>query len=308
VKLWRAIRSSGANPCVRIFEPKPSVQGEYSLILNGIKMIKIAGCLLLFLIMLGLYTIIEPYWLQDKLYVIVSQDIPEKFHNTKIVFLSDIHHGPYFSISRVKNLVDRVNAEKPDIVLLGGDYVYRGPKYITPCFEELKRLKAPLGIYGVLGNHDHWEDPDLTKKRMAESGIILADNKGFWVAKGAEKIKIGGVGDYYEDAQDIGPTIDDAKKNDFVILLSHNPDYAESIGPDRIDLIVSGHTHGGQVTLFGLWAPLLPSNHGQKYRTGLIDCGKYKLIVSNGIGTIKPPIRFFARPQIVTVILKRKPD
>jgi uncharacterized protein len=258
--------------------------------------------------LIGLYAIIEPYWLQDKTYVIVSRDVPEKFHNTKIIFLSDIHHGPYFSLSRVRNLVYRVNSEKPDIILLGGDYVHRDSKYIKPCFEELRRLDAPLGVYGVLGNHDHWEDSDLTKMMMAESGIALADNKGFWLEKGGERIKIGGVGDYYEDSQDIHSTIDDAQKSDFVILLSHNPDYAERIHTDKIDLMLSGHTHGGQVTLFGLWAPFFPSRYGQKYRTGLIDCEKFKLIVSNGIGTITPPVRFFARPQIVTILLKRKPS
>ena len=132
------------------------------------------------------------------------------------------------------------------------------------------------------------------------------DNKAFWVVKGGERIKVGAVGDYFEDDVDITPTVADVQKTDFVILLSHNPDYAEGLGTDKVDLMLSGHTHGGQVTLFGLWAPLVPSEHGQKYRTGTMDLGKMKIIVSNGIGTITPPIRFFARPQIVTVILKRE--
>jgi uncharacterized protein len=282
------------------------LQGEDSLILKSPKRKIIARCLLLIVIILGLYTIIEPYWLMDKTYVIVNPDIPEKFHNTKIIFLSDIHHGPYFSISRVRNLVNKVNLENPDIILLDGDYVHRDAKFITPCFNELRNLKAPLGVYGVLGNHDHWTNPDLTRKRMAEAAITLADNRAFWVLKEGQKIKIGGVGDFYTDFQDLNPTISDVQKSDFVILLSHNPDYAELLKTDKVDLMLSGHTHGGQATLFGLWAPLVPSNYGQKYRTGLIDLERFKIIVSNGIGVITPPVRFFARPQIVTVILKRK--
>jgi uncharacterized protein len=283
-----------------------SLQGEDSLILKNPKRKKIARWLLLIVILLGLYTIIEPYWLMDKTYVIVNQDIAEQFHNTKIILLTDIHHGPYFSISRVRGLVNKVNLEKPDMVMLGGDYVYRDAKFITPCFNELRNLKAPLGVYGVLGNHDHWTNPDLTRKRMAEAGITLTDNKAFWVLKDGARIKIGGVGDYYEDVQDVNPTINDVQKNDFVILLSHNPDYAELLKTDKVDLMFSGHTHGGQVTLFGFWAPLVPSSYGQKYRTGLVDLERFSIIVSNGIGTITPPVRFFARPQIVTVILKRK--
>jgi uncharacterized protein len=264
--------------------------------------------ILLLFIVTGLYSAIEPFWLHNKIYVIEHRDIPQAFHNTKIIFLSDIHHGPFFSRSRVRRLVDRVNAEKHDIILLGGDYVHRDRKYIIPCFEELKKLSAPLGIYGVLGNHDYWEDPNLTKEKMMESGIAIANNQAFWVEKGKERIKIGGVGDYLEDVQDINPTIGDVQKNDFVILLSHNPDYAARLNTDKIDLILSGHTHGGQVTLVGWWAPLVPSKYGQKYRTGLVDLGKFILIVSNGIGVITPPVRFFARPQIVTVILKRIAD
>jgi uncharacterized protein len=262
----------------------------------------------LFVIALGLYPFIEPYWLQNKTYVIVDRDIPQKFHNTKIIFLSDIHHGPFFSISRVRNIVGRVNLQKPDIILLGGDYVHRGDKYIIPVFNELKNLKATMGIYGVLGNHDHWENADLTRERMAKAGIVLADNRAFWIRKDGAGIKIGGIGDFFEDIQDLDPTIGDVRKNDFVMLLSHNPDYAELARTDKIDLMLSGHTHGGQVALFGLWAPLVPSKYGQKYRTGLVNLPNLKIIISNGIGTITPPVRFFARPQIVTVILKTKPD
>ena len=260
------------------------------------------------LIALGLYPFIEPYWLEDKTYVVVNKDIPQKFHNSKVMFITDIHHGPYLDISRVRNLVNKVNLEKPDMILLGGDYAHRDPKYIRPCFDELKALRAPLGVYGVLGNHDHWEDAALTIERMTASGIMQLDNKALWVVKDGERIKFGGVGDYWEDTKDINPTIADVQKSDFVLLLSHNPDYAERVRTDKVDLMLSGHTHGGQATLFGLWAPSVPSEHGQKYRTGLVDLGTLKIIVSNGIGTITPPVRFFARPQIVTVILKRKED
>jgi predicted MPP superfamily phosphohydrolase len=248
------------------------------------------------------YTFIEPYWLKTKTYTIASPEVPASFQKTKIVFLSDIHHGPFFSVKRLRKLVEKVNRLGPDIILLGGDYVHRAPKYIAPCFRELSGLNAPLGVYGVLGNHDYWEDPELTRKCMTEAGIRLIDNRAHWVEKSGKRIKIGGVGDYYYDIQDLEPTIAGTTKEDFVILVTHNPDYVEEISTNKVDLVFAGHTHGGQVTFFGLWAPLIPSQYGQKYRTGLLSIGEMRVIVTNGIGTITPPVRFFARPQIVVAV------
>ena len=251
------------------------------------------------------YTFIEPYWIDLKTTYIKSSDISENFNVTKIIFVSDIHHGPYFSKDRVRKLVERINKLNPDIILLGGDYVHRDPQYIIPCFEELSKLKANLDVFGVLGNHDHWENAELTSHEMKKAGIKELDNKAVWLYKNSDRIKVGGVGDLMEDVQNINPTIKDTKKNDFVILLSHNPDYIEKLQTDKVDLMLSGHTHGGQVTLFGFFAPLIPSAYGQKYRTGLVETAQIKLLISNGIGTITPPVRFFARPQINIVCLQR---
>jgi predicted MPP superfamily phosphohydrolase len=163
-----------------------------------------------------------------------------------------------------------------------------------------------LGKYGVLGNHDHWESADECKKEAKNADIELVDNRSKWIQKDGERIKIGGVGDLTEDIQNITPTIEDVEIKDFVILLSHHPDYVESIQKDKIDLVLSGHTHGGQCTVFGLWAPLVPSKFGNKYRTGMLEIDNTTLIVTNGIGTVTPPVRFFARPQIDIIYLKKK--
>ncbi|MBC7260275.1 MAG: metallophosphoesterase [Chloroflexi bacterium] len=252
------------------------------------------------------YALVEPRRLGVTRLEIADPDVPDGFQGRTIAFLSDIHHGPYFSIGRVRQAVDRVNALRPDIILLGGDYVHRDAKYIAPVFAELARLRAPLGAFAVAGNHDHWEGIDETRAAMARAGIVNLDNRAVWVAMGGDRIKIGGVGDLWEDTQDIGPTVDDADEGDFVILLSHNPDYAERITTRRIDLVLSGHTHGGQVTLFGLWAAFVPSAYGQKYRSGFVDTGYTLVFVTNGVGTITPPVRFCAPPEIVAITLRRR--
>ncbi|OFV81352.1 MAG: hypothetical protein A2W26_09795, partial [Acidobacteria bacterium RBG_16_64_8] len=236
---------------------------------------------------------------------------------TRIALVTDIHRGAFFSQGRVGKLVERVNSLGPDVAVLGGDYVYVNVDYEASCFAELARLDAPLGRFAVLGNHDYGEyetgdtggtDPTSAIKAIKDAGLTLLDNQATWVVKAGARIRIGGVADYDEGIPQLAPTIDGTSPHDFVILISHNPDIAEDLPRGAVDLVLSGHTHGGQVTFFGLWAPYLPSEHGQKYRTGLVTTGSTTVIVSNGVGTIFPPIRFFARPQIVEVTLRSGPS
>jgi uncharacterized protein len=212
------------------------------------RLLKISISSFIILLIFLIYCHLETRWLKINHVVIRSSDIPVSFDGKKIVFISDIHHGPYLSIERVQELVKRINALEPDIILLGGDYVHREMKYIIPFFNEIKNLKSKNGIYAVLGNHDHWEDAELTKIMMLGNGVKLCDNKSYWVKIKNDSIKIGGVGDLWEDIQLIDSTIHDTKKKDFCILLSHNPDYLEKLNTDKVDLTLSGHTHGGQVT------------------------------------------------------------
>lgn len=274
--------------------------------LNMKRFLKIFLSIVVLLIIAVVYSFFEPYWVEVKETEIVNKDIPEAFDNTKIVFLSDIHLGPLYSLDRLKGLVEKVNKLEPDIVLLGGDYVYRGTQYIEPCFNELKKLKTKLGIFGVLGNHDHWEDAGMVSESMKKAGITLLDNSSQWVYKNNQRIKLGGVGDLWTDYQNLSPTTADIKKEDFTILLSHNPDYADVLNTDLVDFMISGHTHGGQITFFGHMLPFARKTFNPKYRSGLIETEHTKLLVSNGIGSVwSLPVRFCARPQINVVYLKK---
>jgi len=267
---------------------------------------KIVIILFIILISCMIYSYIETNNIETKEITIESNQIPSEFDGTKIVFLSDFHQGswPFFDQKRTEEVVNQVNAMNPDIILLGGDYVSDNPQYVNSCFSELSKLHAPLGVYGVLGNND---PKNATIKAMRDAGIIYIKNDGLWIKKGNSEIRLGAVGDLYTDSQNSRYAVGNATENDFVILLSHNPDFFQyATTKSKIDLMLSGHTHGGQITFFGLWAPVVHSEFGEKFRTGVKHINNTTLLISNGLGTSIIPARFFAPPQIIVIKLKKK--
>ncbi len=265
-----------------------------------------------------IYSSLEARWIKITNVTIESQDIPKSFDGKRIVFVSDIHHGAALSIERVKKLVQRINDLHPDIIILGGDYISLEEKYIEPVFDELRNLKCNYGVYGVLGNHDWYVNGNLTKKMMARNKFNDCDNKSYWLKINRDSIKIGGVVDPDGGKPESESTVYDVHKKDFCILISHRPDYIKQLNNDLVDLTLSGHTHGGQITFFGLWAPILPTENGlwaslslseksQKYRYGLIHFKpNMQSYITSGIGTRFPNLRFFCRPEIAVLILKKK--
>jgi predicted MPP superfamily phosphohydrolase len=264
----------------------------------------LAGAAVL-VVAVSLGAVLETRSLSTHRVTIRDPDVPPAFDGLRVAFLSDIHAGPFVSRRRVRHVVDSVCALRPDLILLGGDYAYRDPGAVGPALAELGRLRAPLGVYGVLGNHDHWLGAAATRRGMSAAGIVDLDNRGVWLRRRGQRVRLCGVDDLWEGRQDLATALDGATQTDFVLLLSHNPDYAEKLGAAPVDLVLSGHTHGGQVTLFGAWAPFLPSDHGQKYRAGLVSArGGLRVLVTNGTGQTVVPLRLFARPEIVLLTLR----
>ncbi|MDD4971116.1 MAG: metallophosphoesterase [Paludibacter sp.] len=264
------------------------------------------------------YSSLETRWVKITCVTIESHELPKAFDGKRIVFISDIHHGAALSRERVTKLVQRVNDLQPDIIILGGDYTSLEDKYVVPVFDELRNLKSKYGIFGVMGNHDYFVNGELTLEMMARNGIKICDNKSYWVKIKKDSIKIGGVDDPEGGAQVLDSTLFDVRRKDFCILIVHRPDYVRLMNTDLVDLTLSGHTHGGQVTFFGLWAPILPDYNGlwaslslsgesQKYCYGLYQ-RKHRMqsYITSGIGTRSPHFRFFRRPEIAVLELKRK--
>jgi predicted MPP superfamily phosphohydrolase len=266
------------------------------------------------LVSLLTYGFLENYWLKINAFDFHDSNLPESFVGKKIVFVSDLHMGFYFSNQRTTELVEKINQLNPDIVIFGGDFIDRSAKYVEPRFSGLKNLKAGLGKFGVLGNHDNVIGADHIKKEMKETGIALLDNQAQWILTTStlqtgsttlERIKIGGVGDLWTEDQNLQPMVNGVGKGDFVILVSHNPDYAPIADQTGlVDLTLSGHTHAGQITFFGLWG-MMRSMYGQKFRYGMVPLDNSSVYITSGVGSTILPIRFFARPEIAVITLKK---
>ncbi len=239
---------------------------------------------------------------------LVSADLPEEFDGARIVFVADVHAGPHLGRRRVSALVDAVNELDADILILGGDYVGGRLDGAEMFYPQAARLRASLGRYAVLGNHDVWEDSGAARRGLEDAGITLLENEAVRVSRNGESIAIAGVEDLYTGHPDARVAGKDLKPSDFSVLVSHNPDVFGGQLPEMKgiwDLALSGHTHGGQVTLFGTLLPLAPDWLRKRFRSGWSYQSGVPVLVSNGVGTVTAPIRFFAEPEIHVITLHR---
>ena len=229
--------------------------------------------------------------------------LPEAFDGFTIALLTDIHHGPSVDIEYVDQIVRETNRLAPDLVLLGGDYVFHSAEYYPPCVKSLANLQAPAGVFFLLGNHDHWNRSWPLRRILRKSAHELI-NEGTEIRRGNERIFLAGVDDLWTGKPRIDHFLKKLHSDAVCILGSHNPDYAELVKDERVRLILSGHTHGGQIYIPGIGAPILPSKFGQKYRAGLVTNGPTQVYVSRGLGTIPPRARFCCPPELALIKLR----
>lgn len=248
----------------------------------------------LLIILLGfIWTVfVEPYILTVKTIQIKS----EQLKGTKIVFASDFHIKPYEKF-RLEKIVKKINAQNPDLVLLGGDFVNGHKKGFTLPIEniadELQNIHSNYGVITVLGNHDNWQGKDEIIKALTNAKITILQNENIKIN---DKFFVAGL----EDIQTQNPDINMALKNTSnpTILLTHSPDTFPDV-PENVFLTLAGHTHGGQVVLF---RPILvPSIYGKKYAYGLNRENGKTLYTTRGLGSSILPVRFNCRPEIVVI-------
>lgn len=241
-------------------------------------------------------------------YEFTHPDVPAAFDGFRIAFVSDLHYKSLFKEKGLNNLVELLREQQADVLLIGGD-LHEGCEYVPPVIAALAEVKTPMGAYAVLGNNDYEACYSDIVREMDKRGMHLLEHKVDTLKRNGEEILIAGVRNPFDLKQNgTSPTLGLSPK-DFVILLTHTPDYAEDVPITNTDLVLAGHTHGGQVTLFGLYAPILPSHYGQRFRTGLeYNSQLTPMIITNGIGTSNKNIRLFAPSEVVMIILHRQKD
>jgi len=177
------------------------------------------------------------------------------------------------------------------------------------CSKALSQLRAPLGVYGVLGNHDFWSGQESVKAicgTLSEQiGVIWLRNRNVELEKGGASFNLLGVDDFWESSCSLASACKGVDKDSIKILLSHNPDINDDIAAlnERIDLVLSGHTHGGQVAMPFIGQPVMPSKFGQKYRMGLVRDGERQTYISRGVGCLLAPIRLNCLPEATVITL-----
>ena len=250
----------------------------------------------------GYVTKIEPEWLSVEQQSISLPGLPAGLDGYKIVQLSDFHLYPFTSLDLVEKTVARTNELAPDLVVLTGDYVLETAASIFDLAPELAKLNPRHGIFAVLGNHDHWTEAAVVKQGLAEQGIELLHNQGVLLNEG--QFLLAGVDDLWSGAPDIERALADWREGVPTILLAHEPDFADQfLGDGRIQLQLSGHTHGGQVRVPGVGPVVLP-RYGQKYHNGLYQVGPSQVYVNRGIGIIGPAVRLNCPPEITEFVLR----
>jgi len=234
-------------------------------------------------------------------------NLPDPFAGLTIAHLSDIHHGPYTSLDYIHRCVEIANGLNPDLVALTGDFTFGGKRHIEPCAEALRSLKPRVGVYASLGNHDYYVGAGLVAKALRGAGFnLLIDAKDRLESRG-DKLWVMGVDDLHYGETDLRSLMREAPREQPRIVLGHQPDWIEEFAArnKHADLMLSGHTHGGQIRIPLLGAPQTPSEYGQRYTMGLVRRDAMQIYTTRGIGTVGVPSRFDCPPEIVLYTLQR---
>lgn len=257
----------------------------------------------------GYSFLVEPNWLRIRRYDLTSPKWPDQFEPLKIVFATDFHVGcPSVGLEETHAIVKTINALKPDIVLLGGDFLISGVLLGTkikpaPIAAILGQLHARHGVYSVLGNHDWWEDGEGMRRSLEAQNIKVLENDTRRIERDGGSFWLAGLADDTTRHPDLEKTMAQIDNSAPVIMLAHDPACFLTMG-DRPVVTLCGHTHGGQIVIPYVMPLVIPGRAPRKYAYGHIQEQGRDLIVSSGIGTSILPARFGRRPEIVEINIR----
>lgn len=237
---------------------------------------------------------------------------PSSLDGLRIVHLSDLHVGsPWIDLAKLREVVRLSNAAQPDLIVLTGDYVINGipgGRFTPPqpIAQELGRLRAPLGVVAVIGNHDWWVSAFEIRKSFEAAGLVVLEDEARAINYHGQTVWLAGFKDESMFPRDWRKALARIPAGEPVIGLVHNPDLFPKL-PSTLPLLLAGHTHGGQVRLPLLGRLVVPSAYGRRYAIGPVVEGDKTLFVSPGIGTSILPVRFGVPPEISVLTLRAAP-
>jgi predicted MPP superfamily phosphohydrolase len=253
----------------------------------------------------GTYSaVIERRWLKVEHVSVPLPRLPAAFDGLTVAQLSDLHLGAQMGPAFIREAIEVTLGLQPDLILLTGDYVSRTthgePEMIV---EELSRLRAPEGVWAILGNHDHWNNANVVAEALRHAGVCLLRNANGVLTRSGQRLWIAGVDDVLTHHHDLPRALHGIPDGAAVLLLVHEPDFADKAAEDaRIGLQLSGHSHGGQISLPFLTRLALP-RLARKYVRGLHRVGDLWLYTNRGLGTIGLPLRLNSRPEVTLLTL-----
>lgn len=244
----------------------------------------------------------EPYRLTIEHHQIYLRRLPRALDGFRIVQLSDMHHSRFTSREIIERAVRTASSLQPDIIALTGDYISKDRQYAAPCAELLGRLRARHGVFAVLGNHDHWTDAALITDLFRAEGMTVLVNQGMRFEKNGAAFWLAGVDDTMVGLEDLSLALAGSQADEMKLLLAHNPIVLRRAARAGVDLVLSGHTHGGQVSL----RPERNASVKPRRRVvkGLVREGETQIYVTRGLGTVVLPVRFGCPPEVSLLELR----
>ena len=248
------------------------------------------------------------FWRHKRLVVeradLAVADLQAPFDDYRIAFLTDLHYSAIVPRWYLARAVATALELAPDLILLGGDFVSHHARYAEGLVDLLQPLAAPDGVFAVLGNHDHYVSSEVVRTALAAAGVRELRNASVVLRRGNAALAVAGVGDLRFDVIDFDAATAGLPGDVPRIVVSHDPDVFAYWPPKmRLDLMLSGHTHGGQAHFPLLGPPYVPSQFGFRYLAGHLREGGRQLYVSRGVGAITAPIRWGCPPEISLLVL-----
>ena len=227
--------------------------------------------------------------------------LPAKLDGLRAIHLSDIHHSRFTDLEHISRAVDIANKLAPDVVFLTGDYVSHDTDYIAPVADVLGGLESEFGTYACLGNHDHWTDAELVTHLLRGEGVTVLINEGLRFEARDAAFWLAGVDDHMAGKTDLKAAMRGSFPDEMKLLLAHNPVIFRQAVRAKIDLTLSGHTHGGQIKMRDPERRILPR---RKLSSGLRYRKESQIYITRGIGTVVVPARYQCPPEITLLTLR----